>query len=79
MFSSRKAYGLRSRSWLRIYVLKTTDEAYLITGGAIKLTRSMQEREHTRLELVKMKQCECLLKELGIYDLEGFHELEFLR
>lgn len=27
---------------------------YIITGGAIKLTRTMQEREHTLKELSKM-------------------------
>lgn len=28
---------------------------YIITGGAIKLTRTMQEREHTLQELGKME------------------------
>ncbi|WP_158795641.1 hypothetical protein [Pedobacter sp. L105] len=78
VFSNRKVYGLRSKSWLRIYALKTMDGIYMITGGAIKLTRSMQEREHTRHELIKMNWCEFFLKEQGVYDLEGFHEMNLL-
>ena len=41
-------------SWLRLYAIKLTSGVYIITGGAIKLTATMQEREHTRKELVKM-------------------------
>lgn len=54
-FSNRKAYGGVEKSWLRLYAIKTPDEVYLITGGAIKLTRTMQEREHTNKELSKMQ------------------------
>jgi hypothetical protein len=38
-------------SWLRIYAIKLEPGCYIITGGAIKLTRTMQEREHTLNEL----------------------------
>ena len=38
-------------SWLRIYALKVEEKTYLITGGAIKLTRTMEERKHTLDEL----------------------------
>ncbi len=40
-------------SWLRIYAIKLEPGIYVITGGAIKLTRTMQEREHTLHELTK--------------------------
>ena len=43
-------------SWLRIYAIKLEPGCYIITGGAIKLTRTMQEREHTLKELNKMEQ-----------------------
>ena len=38
-------------SWLRIYALKLTSGIYIITGGTIKLTATMQERQHTLNEL----------------------------
>lgn len=40
----------RHASWLRIYAIKLEPGIYVITGGAIKLTRTMQEREHTLVE-----------------------------
>lgn len=76
-FSNRKAYGGMEKSWLRLYAIKTTDEVYLITGGAIKLTRAMQEREHTNLELSKMQRCKDYLREQGMYDQDAFLDLEF--
>ncbi len=42
-------------SWLRIYAIKLEPGIYVITGGAIKLIRTMQEREHTLQELTKME------------------------
>ena len=38
-----------------IYAIKLEPGIYVITGGAIKLTRTMQEREHTLRELAKME------------------------
>ena len=35
------------QSWLRLYAIKMNVGIYIITGGAIKHTRTMQEREHT--------------------------------
>jgi len=51
-----KMYGSRSNSMLRIYGIKLANEVVIITGGAIKLTRTMQERAHTKIELQKIKQ-----------------------
>lgn len=45
----------RHASWLRIYALKLTTGIYIITGEAIKLTATMQERQHTLVELQKME------------------------
>lgn len=77
IFSDRKAYGGMQKSWLRIYAIKTLDEVLVITGGTIKLTRSMQEREHTNKELLKMQRAKDFLKQEGIYDQNGFLDLEF--
>lgn len=38
----------RHSSWLRIYAIKLSEGVYVITGGTIKLTLKMEEREHTR-------------------------------
>lgn len=61
-------------SWLRLYAIKLEPGCYLITGGAIKLTRTMQEREHTLKELQKMEQVRNLLIEQGVMDADGFED-----
>ena len=45
---------------------------YIITGGAIKLTATMQERQHTLSELQKMEQVRNFLISEGIIDNESF-------
>lgn len=60
------------RSWLRIYALKLQDGCYIITGGAIKLTRTMQEREHTLMELLKQEQVRQFLLQNHIIDTDSF-------
>ncbi|MBR6346807.1 MAG: hypothetical protein IKR69_05410 [Bacteroidales bacterium] len=61
LLSREKAKGTRStthKSWLRIYAIKLEIGTYLVTGGAIKLTHFMAEREHTLNELKRMKHYE---------------------
>lgn len=70
-----KATGDNQRSWLRIYAIKLQANAYVVTGGAIKLTAAMQDREHTRHELGKLNRCKDYLREQGITDIEGLSEL----
>jgi hypothetical protein len=72
-----KARGERQRghaSWLRIYAIRLADGVYIITGGAIKLTATMQEREHTRKELQKIDQVRRFLLSERIIDCDGFVE-----
>ena len=59
-------------SWLRIYAIKLDPGCYIITGGAIKLTRTMQEREHTLKELNKMEQVRNYLINNQAIDADGF-------
>ena len=59
---------------MRIYAIKLAAGIYIITGGAIKLTASMQEREHTLLELQKMEKVRRFLLEENIVDDESFIE-----
>lgn len=59
-------------SWLRIYAIKLEPGCYIITGGAIKLTRTMQEREHTLAELNKMENVRNFLLINNAIDADGF-------
>ena len=65
---------MRHASWLRIYAIKLANGVYIITGGAIKLTATMQEREHTQAELAKMEMVRNFLLNEGIIDDDGFIE-----
>lgn len=58
----------RHTSWLRIYAIKQEQGIYVITGGAIKLTRTMQERKHTLRELGKMESVRNFLLDQGVVD-----------
>lgn len=65
---------LKHVSWLRLYAIKLVSGIYIITGGAIKLTAKMQEREHTSVELVKLEKVRRYLLDANITDDEGFVE-----
>ena len=64
----------RHASWLRIYAIKLEPGIYIITGGAIKLTRTMQEREHTLVELARMEKVRNFLLDYDIVDLDSFND-----
>ena len=53
----------------------TDTKCIVVTGGAIKLSRTMQEREHTALELDKLNRCKAFLKANGVFDQDSFVEL----
>lgn len=55
------------QSWLRVYAVKIDTGCYIITGGAIKLTRTMQEDE-----LFKLEKCKNYLKSNGVFDKTSF-------
>jgi hypothetical protein len=71
----KKAYGLRNKTWLRIYALKFGTDKYIITGGTIKLTDNMSEREHTMNELRKLEACKRFIINEEIVDEDGIIEL----
>ena len=70
-----KGESVQHSSWLRIYAIKVGDSSYIITGGAIKLTATMQERGHTLAELQKMETVRNYLISEGVVDSEGFIDL----
>ena len=61
-------------SWLRIYAIKLNSGIFIITGGAIKLTATMQERVHTAIELIKIEQVRRFLIDNGIADETGLED-----
>lgn len=61
-------------SWLRIYALKLDGGHYLITGGAIKMAKKMQDNPETDRELHKLNECRNYLKSLGIKDIESLND-----
>ena len=65
----------RHDSWLRIYAIRLEPNVYVVTGGAIKLTRAMQDKEHTMIELNKLNKCKEFLKHNGVFDKDSFIDL----
>lgn len=62
-------------NYLRLYALKIDENCFVITGGAIKLTRLMEERDHTKKELRKLDSCKRFLEENDVFDSDSFFEL----
>lgn len=62
-------------SWLRIYAIRLEKDVFVVTGGAIKLTRTMQERPHTQEQLDKLNRCRQYLKNNGVFDADSFVSL----
>lgn len=65
----------RHDSWLRIYAIRLEPNVYVVTGWAIKLTRAMQDKEHTMIELNKLNKCKEFLKRNGVFDKDSFIDL----
>lgn len=65
----QKCYGIVINSFLRLYAVRFDEGQYLITGGTIKLTRALQEREHTQIELNKLDHIVNYLIDEGIFEL----------
>jgi hypothetical protein len=59
---------ISSKPWLRLYAVRLNKNLFVITGGTIKLTATMQEREHTKVELEKSKKVLAFLKDNNILD-----------
>ncbi|SOS54707.1 conserved hypothetical protein [Tenacibaculum finnmarkense] len=71
-----KAYGSERKSWLRIYAIRIAKNTFVISGGAIKLTPTMNEREHLKKELQKLEIVKEYLIENGLFDQDDFEYLE---
>lgn len=69
---ARNWWRHRHPSWLRVYAIRLEANVFVITGGAIKLTPTMQERCHTEEELTKMNTCREYLRQNGVFDQASF-------
>ncbi len=63
-----KARGEDGKSWLRLYGIRLDYNVYVITGGTIKLSQTMQEHEYLMYEIKKLEATIEFLKEHGIVD-----------
>lgn len=54
-FEKDKAKGLSRKSWLRIYAIRIDVNFFVVCGGAIKLTKTMNTRTHLLKELEKLE------------------------
>ena len=66
--------GKINTQMLRIYAIKIESNCYIITGGAIKLTRTMQEHRDTLIELQKLNKLKNFLINEGILDKDSIEE-----
>jgi hypothetical protein len=77
-YQKSKAYGMIRRSWLRIYAIRIYEDLFVVTGGAIKLTQTMQERQHTQEQLYRLNRVRNYLKDQGFSDTD-LDNLEIIR
>ncbi len=64
----------KKENLLRLYAIKIEENIFLITGGAIKITKTMQEHSGTYNELKKLEKFKNILIENGVHDLDSFYE-----
>jgi hypothetical protein len=69
------------RKWLRLYAIKIESNYYVITGGAIKQSQTMQQHPDTNEESKKLESCRNYLIDNHVFDADSFndflYELEF--
>lgn len=71
-----KAYGLKKKSWLRIYAIRIDANTFVVSGGNIKLTEDMNNRNHLKKELSKLDTTKEYLIENSLFDESDFEYLE---
>lgn len=71
-----KFKGYAPDSWLRIYAIRIAPNVFVISGGAIKLTPNMNERDHLIKELEKLEITRKFLEDNGLFNESDFEYLE---
>lgn len=63
-----------AKQYLRLYAIRIESDIYVVTGGAIKFTRTVQERPHTNRAYEQLKTGRDYLETEGIFDEDSFVE-----
>lgn len=71
-----KAYGQGRSSWLRLYAIRIAENLYVVSGGAIKLTNTMNDRSHLLRELEKLKVTQRYLIEIDLLNEDDYEFIE---
>ena len=75
-FLQSKAYGaVETPAFLRLYAIRLTDGCYIVVGGLIKTTLSLQECEEGKLILATLRQLANFLDENNFEDSYNISEL----
>jgi hypothetical protein len=56
------------RALVRLYAIRISGNAYVISGGAIKLVRKMEDHPDTRNELRKLESVKAFLQSIELYN-----------
>lgn len=67
--------GKIRKNRLRLYAIKIDENCFVITGGAIKMSQTMQGHPDTDLELKKLNAARTFLQSNGVFDDESFYEI----
>lgn len=67
--------GKIDKNGIRIYAIKIDTNCFVITGGAIKMSQTMQDHPDSNNELTKIKAAKEYLQENSIMDSDSFYEL----
>jgi hypothetical protein len=67
--------GKLYKNGLRYYAIKIDKNCFVITGGAIKMSQTMQDHPDTSKELLKLEKGKSYLMKNGVIDDASFYEL----
>lgn len=68
-----KSYGTNSPSFIRLYAIKMEANRYIITGGGIKLCKTIQESPYLKERIIQdIDKVRAWLKSNGIYEEDEF-------
>ncbi len=71
-----KAYGPDNPSWLRLYAIRIAKNLYVVSGGGIKLTKTMNVEPHLTIELKKLQATKKYLLEVGLLNEDDYEFVE---
>ncbi|MCF8365098.1 MAG: hypothetical protein K9H16_04915 [Bacteroidales bacterium] len=73
-----KSYGPDNPSWLRLYAIQVASNLYVVSGGAIKLTETMNKQAHLVLELKKLQATKEYIEQIGLLNEEDYEFVEIM-